>query len=77
MTKDFDGSYLRFVRAQSLQTHQWLLGLPLTAGQRERFTELTRKSLADQAATEAADSLPFEQYRRQYLAPERLGLTPA
>ncbi len=77
LTKDFDGSYLRFVRAQSLQTHQWLLGLPLTAGQRERFTELTRKSLADQAATEAADSLPFEQYRRQYLAPERLGLTPA
>jgi glutamate--cysteine ligase len=28
----------------------------------------------DQAAVEAADTLPFEQYRQQYVSPERLGL---
>jgi len=48
--------------------------LPYSAQLRERFAELTLNSLAEQAATEAADSLPFELYRRQYLAPERLGL---
>jgi len=74
LLKDFDGSYLRFVCAESTQTHQWLLALPYSAQLRERFAELTLNSLAEQAATEAADSLPFELYRRQYLAPERLGL---
>ena len=27
----------------------------------------------DQAAVEAGDSLPFEQYRQQYVSAERLG----
>jgi glutamate--cysteine ligase len=72
--RDFDGSYLRFMCAESAQTHRWLLALPHSAQLRERFAALTLSSLAEQAATEAADSLPFELYRRQYLAPERLGL---
>lgn len=74
LLKDFDSSYLRFVCAESAHTHQWLLALPHSAQLRERFAALTLNSLAEQAATEAADSLPFELYRRQYLAPERLGL---
>ena len=74
LLKDFDGGYLRFVCAESAQTHQWLLALPYSAQLRERFAASTLNSLAEQAATEAADSLPFELYRRHYLAPERLGL---
>jgi glutamate--cysteine ligase len=30
------------------------------------------QSLRDQAAVEAADSLPFDQYLSQYLSPARL-----
>ena len=38
---------------------------------------LVRQSVADQAAVEAADTMPFEQYRQQYISPDRLGLTQA
>jgi glutamate--cysteine ligase len=31
----------------------------------------------DQKAIEAADTMPFEQYRQQYISPERLGMTRA
>ncbi len=75
LLKDFDGSYVRFVCAQSTQIHQALLAQPLAAALRERFAALALDSLAEQRATEAADTLPFEDYRQQYLAPERLGLT--
>ena len=74
LLKDFDGSYVRFVCAQSAQTHQALLALPQSPGLLERFAALALTSLAEQRATEAGDSLPFEQYRQRYLAPERLGL---
>ncbi len=77
LRNDFDSSYVRFVCAQSAQTHRALLALESTPALRERFAELARQSLAEQRATEAADTLPFEAYRQQYLAPERLGLSPA
>ncbi len=75
LQNDFDGSYVRFVCAQSAQTHQALLALPLAPALRERFAGLALSSLAEQRSTEAADTLPFEEYRRQYLAAERLGQT--
>jgi glutamate--cysteine ligase len=31
-----------------------------------------RKSVRDQQAIEANDSMPFELYRQQYVSPERL-----
>jgi glutamate--cysteine ligase len=76
LRNDFDSSYVRFVCAQSAQTHRALLALESAPALRERFAELARQSLAEQRATEAADTLPFEVYRQQYLAPERLGLNP-
>jgi glutamate--cysteine ligase len=76
LLKDFDGSYVRFVRAQSEQTRNALLALPYPPALHERFQLLAAESLADQAATEAADTMPFEIYRQQYLATERLGRSP-
>ena len=76
LTNDFDGSYVRFVCAQSAQTHRALLAPPLAPGLSERFAALALLSLAEQRAAEAGDNLPFELYRQHYLAPERLGLIP-
>ena len=73
---DFDGSYVRFVRAQSEQTRNAQLATPLAPSMVEHFQELAAKSLAEQRAIEAADTMPFEIYRQQYLASERLGKSP-
>ena len=45
----------------------------LAARQLPWFEAQARESIAKQEAIEAADTMPFEQYRQQYLAPERLG----
>ena len=73
---DFDGSYVRFVRAQSEQTRNAQLATPLAPTMVEHFQELAAESLAEQRAIEAADTMPFEIYRQQYLASERLGKSP-
>ncbi|MDB5946003.1 MAG: gshA, partial [Ramlibacter sp.] len=74
MEQEFDNSFLRFTRAQSEHTRSKLLALPFSAAQHARFTALSSQSLRDQAAIEAADTMPFEIYRQQYTAAERLGL---
>ena len=73
MAAEHDNSYVRFVRAQSLQTQQALLALPWTEEQQARFEAMAQQSLADQRAIEAADTLPFEAFRQNYISPERLG----
>jgi len=73
MEKDFGNSFLAFTSAQSQQTKAKLLGLPFSAGQQAKFTALAAQSVADQKAIEAGDTMPFEIYRQQYVAPERLG----
>ncbi|WP_421954766.1 glutamate--cysteine ligase [Polaromonas sp.] len=77
MTKDFDSSFIRFVRAQALQTQTTLLGLPFSAEQQARFADLSKTSIAEQKKIEAGDSMPFEIYREQYVSAERLGLSAA
>jgi len=74
MAQDFDSSYVRFARAQSERTKQTLLALPYPDELAARFAEMARQSIARQKEIEAGDSMPFEIYRQQYLAPERLGL---
>jgi glutamate--cysteine ligase len=69
MRKDHDGSYTRFVLAQSLQHSAALRKLPLHAGVVARFAKLAEESLAEQREIEAADSVPFETFRQQYLSP--------
>ncbi|MBA2674723.1 glutamate--cysteine ligase [Ramlibacter sp.] len=75
MARDHDNSFIDFVRAQSEHTKAKLLKLPLPGTLQSRMEALARQSVAEQAAVEAADTMPFEEFRLQYTAPERLQLT--
>ena len=74
MRSDFEESYGGFVRAQSAHTKAVLLGLPFPAERRSQFERSVQASIDAQAAIEAADTMPFEVYRQEYLSPRRLGL---
>jgi glutamate--cysteine ligase len=75
MKQDFDSSFTAFGCAQSQQARAKLLSLPFSTGQQAKFAAMTEQSLRDQQAIEAADRIPFETYRQQYVSAERLGLT--
>ncbi|HUR89034.1 MAG TPA: glutamate--cysteine ligase [Ramlibacter sp.] len=77
MEKDHGNSFTAFTRAQSLQTKAKLLALPFPATMHAKFEQLSAQSVKEQKAIEAADSIPFEAYRQQYISGERLGLTRA
>ena len=77
MARDHDNSFIAFTRAQSQQTKAKLLALPFSAAQQASFEALSEQSLQDQQEIEAADTMPFEVYRQQYISPERLGLGKA
>jgi glutamate--cysteine ligase len=74
MREDFEGSYVGFTRAQSLQTRNALLALPFAPELARRFEAMAQASLEDQKRLEAADTLPFESYRQAYLSSERLAV---
>jgi glutamate--cysteine ligase len=74
MAQDHDNSFTGFVRAQSEQVKAKLLRLPYSGALQARLESLARQSVAEQAAVEAGDTMPFEIYRQQYVSPERLGL---
>ncbi|MEY4748663.1 MAG: hypothetical protein RIQ60_877 [Pseudomonadota bacterium] len=68
-----DQSYLRFVRERSAHTQSALRGLPFGAESHQQMQQLAAHSVAEQARIEAADSMPFEIYRQEYLSTRRLG----
>jgi glutamate--cysteine ligase len=74
MHKDFENSYVRFTRAQSVQTRNTMLGLPWTAALQEQFEAMARDSVLEQRRIESEDTMPFEIYRQEYLAPRRLAV---
>ena len=74
MAAEFDNSYVRFTRAHSLQTKEALLGLPFSDVLKAHFRSLAQQSIEEQKRIEAADDMPFEDYRQRYLSAERLGL---
>ena len=47
--------------------------MPWSAEQQTRYAAMAAKSLEDQRAIEAGDSMPFEMYRKEYTSPARLG----
>jgi glutamate--cysteine ligase len=67
-------SFIGFVRAQSEQTRAKLLALPFSAEQQAGFERMTEESIQEQKRIEAADTMPFEIYREQYVSPARLGI---
>lgn len=72
MAQDFNSSYVQFIRAQSAATRKHLLALPWTDAQAARYAAMAAESVAAQQRIEAADTMPFEQYRQAYLSPDRL-----
>jgi glutamate--cysteine ligase len=69
-----EGSYLRFVIAQSEKARQVIRATAVPPPVRAHFEKLAAESVAEQKQIEEADTLPFEEYRQQYLSVERLGL---
>ncbi|MEP6790485.1 MAG: glutamate--cysteine ligase, partial [Ramlibacter sp.] len=74
MERDHENSFTGFVRAQSQQTKDKLLGLPYSAALHKKLDAMAQKSLQDQRDIEAGDTMPFEIYRQQYVSAERLGV---
>ncbi len=73
MRRSYQGSYTDFVRELSRKHRETLGKLPLPRDLEERYASMAGESLAAQKLIEAADALPFEEYRKKYLAAERLG----
>ncbi|QHE85350.1 glutamate--cysteine ligase [Hydrogenophaga sp. BPS33] len=73
MHKHHGDSFVAFARAQSHLTHQQLAALPWSHAQQARFEAMAAQSVEDQRAIEAADTMPFEIYRQEYVSPARLG----
>ena len=71
--KEFGDSFTEFIDACSLRARDALLALPFDAVLQARFEALAQQSLEEQKRIEAADTLPFEAYRAQYVSPARLG----
>ena len=63
-------SYLTFALTQSLRHRSYLRELPWDGALDERYASLATESREAQQKIEAADTLDFESYRRQYLALE-------
>ena len=74
MAASHENSYVAFARTQSVKTKQSLLQLPFLPDQEARAKQQAEESIAEQKKIEAADTMPFEIYRQQYLSKERLGI---
>ena len=74
LASDHGNDFLAFGLERSRQARDWVLAQPWDAGLQAHFQAMSAQSVREQARIEAADTLPFEQYRQQYIAPERLGL---
>jgi glutamate--cysteine ligase len=68
MHDDHADSYVAFAAAQSRRHRDALLRAPLAPETERRYARLTAESIAEQRRIEAADRVPFETYRQQYLA---------
>jgi glutamate--cysteine ligase len=72
MERGHGGSYVDFVRHLSGRHRATLLAKGFPAADQERFARLAAESVDEQKRIEAGDTLPFEEYRKEYLAVERL-----
>ncbi|HVO87476.1 MAG TPA: glutamate--cysteine ligase [Casimicrobiaceae bacterium] len=72
MKERYDGSYFRFSLDWSMRHRDAIRAQPLSGDMRARFDQMAQRSRDEQRAIEAADNVPFETFRRNYLAPESL-----
>lgn len=68
MAREHGNNFTSFSTHQSAQTRDALLDLPWSDAQHARFTAMAEESVAAQKAIEAADALPFEEWRQHYMA---------
>lgn len=66
-------SFLDFTRSRSQAIRNDILALPWSEAQQARFEAMSAASVAEQKRIEAADTMPFEIYRQEYVSPARLG----
>ena len=69
-------SFKNFVAEQSHSTRDAFLMQPYPDALRDRYDHMAVASMEEQRRIERSDTMPFEEYRRQYVSPERLGLRP-
>jgi glutamate--cysteine ligase len=74
MRSDHEGSYTGFVNACSEHTRQVLMRRPFAADTQRRLARAAQESVLEQQRIERSDSIAFEAFRQQYLAPEGLGV---
>jgi len=74
MTRDFDGSFIGFGRAQSEQVRRTFMRMPFAADAHARLAALAGRSIDEQKRIEDADTMPFEIFREAYLDTRRLGV---
>jgi len=72
MREQHAGEHAAFGLARSDRVREALLAQPLPEALAQRMREQAERSLADQRAIDAAQALPFEAYRQQYLDPAGL-----
>ncbi len=72
MTDEHENSFVRFVRTRSVQTRDALLAMPLTPEQADRQRRMVEDSVRAQREIETSDTLPFEEFRKQYVSAGRL-----
>ncbi|MEO8344654.1 MAG: glutamate--cysteine ligase [Betaproteobacteria bacterium] len=74
MARDHGNNYTQFAVAQSQAHRKAILKLPLSGEVADSFAQMAAASLARQREIEAADTLPFETFRQNYLAPSSLNV---
>ena len=72
--QEFGGSFTAFAESRSVQARADLLERSFPAAVHARYEAASTESVQEQQRIEAADTMPFDVYREQYLRPERLGL---
>jgi glutamate--cysteine ligase len=72
MRRDFNGSYIAFVLAQSAAAKRNLASAPWPADLQARFRELTDTSVKAREALQAADRMSFDEFIAHYLSASRL-----
>ncbi len=72
MQQDLAGGHVGFTLARSAQTRQALTAQTLPADVLAQLEQQAQASLAEQASIEAADSVPFEAFRQDYMSASHL-----
>ncbi|XAH23072.1 glutamate--cysteine ligase [Xylophilus sp. GW821-FHT01B05] len=72
MQEQHGNAFIDFARTRSQATRAALLATPLAPARQAAFEQMAQDSVEAQKRIEAADTMPFEQFREQYTSPLHL-----